>query len=152
MYVCPKCDGLVDQPERRWWSRWRYCPNSHVLYVRGLGPSSEQSFWKSFLRSLAQGIGIFGLIVLVAITQIAPEFRAATGRREDGRMMACSFGFVVVVFYLFRGLSLLRKAHLWARRAGPVQRLVTHARGKACGFLAAIPCQLGIMMALLLAK
>ena len=151
MYVCPRCNGLVDQPERRWWSRWRYCPNGHVLYVRGLGPSSEQSFRKPFFKSLAQGIGIFGLIVLVAITQIAPEFRAASGR-GNGNMLACRLGSMVAIFYLLRGLSLLIRAHFWARRAGPVQRLVTHARGKACGFLAAIPCQLGIMMALLFAK
>src|SRR5712691_10265890 len=54
MYVCPKCNSLVGQPKTRWWSGWRYCPNSHVLYVRGLGPSLEQSFWKSFLRALAR--------------------------------------------------------------------------------------------------
>jgi len=42
--------------------------------------------------------------------------------------------------------------HLWAGRAGPVQRLVTHARGRAYGFLAAILCQLGIMLTLLFAK
>ena len=152
MYVCAKCNSLVEQPTRRWWSRWRYCPNAHVLYVRGLGPSLEQSFRKSFLRGLAPSIGVFGLIVLVAITQIAPEFHAASGRREDGGMMACSLGSVVTIFYLFRGLILLRKAHLWAGRAGPVQRLVTHARGRAYGFLAAVTCQLGFMVALLFAK
>lgn len=152
MYVCAKCNSLVEEPTRRWWSRWRYCPNAHVLYVRGLGPSFEQSFRKSFLKGLAWGIGMFGLIVLVAITQIAPEFHAASGRHEDGGLVACAIGFWVAIFYLFWGLSLLRKAHLWAGRAGPVQRLVTHARGRAYGFLAAILCQLGIMLTLLFAK
>ena len=152
MYVCAKCNSLVEQPARRWWSRWRYCPNGHVLYVRGLGPSLEQSFRKSFLRGLAPGIGVFGLIVLVATTQIAPEFQAASGRHVDGGMVACSLGCVVAIFYLFRGLSLLIRAHAWARRAGPVQRLVAHARGRACGVLVAVSCQLGVMMALLFAR
>jgi hypothetical protein len=35
---------------------------------------------------------------------------------------------------------------------GPVQRLVTHARGRAYSFLAAVACQLGIIIALLFAK
>ena len=144
MYVCPKCNSLVDRPERRWWSGWRYCPNGHVLYVGGFGPSLEQSFWKSFLKGLARGIAVFGLIVLTFA--IAPD----VPHRLRGSV-APSIGFVVAIFYLFTGLILLRKAHLWAGRAGPVQRLVTHARGRAYGFLAAIPCQLGII-ALLFAK
>jgi hypothetical protein len=61
VYVCPKCNSLVDQPKTRWWSGWRYCPSGHVLYVQGLGPSLEQSFWKSFLRSSVRGIIVFGL-------------------------------------------------------------------------------------------
>ncbi len=142
MYVCPKCNSLVDQPKRRWWSGWRYCPNGHVLYVRGLGPSLEQSFWKPFLNGLARGIFFFGLIVLTLA--VAPEYQARAG--------APYMGFVVAIFYLFTGLSLLRKAHLWAGREGPVQRLVTHARGRVYGFLAAVLCQLGITIALLLAK
>ena len=141
MYVCPKCNSLVDQPKRRWWSGWRYCPNGHVLYVRGLGPSLEQSFWKSFLKGLARGIGMIGLIVLLAL---GPDYQAVP--------VARGMGLVVAIFYLFTGLTLLRKAHVWAGRAGPVQRLVTHARGRAYGFLAAIPCQLGVVIALLSAK
>ncbi len=144
-FVCPKCNNLVDQPKKRWWSGWRYCPNGHVLYVRGLGPSLEQSFWKSFLKGLARGIGVFGLIVLtLAIApDVPPRLRGS---------VAPSMGFVVAIFYLFTGLSLLRKAHFWSGRPGPVQRLVAHARGRAYGFLAAIPCQLGITIALLFAK
>ena len=145
MYVCPKCNSLVDQPKRRWWSGWRYCPNDHVLYVRGLGPSLEQSFWKSFLKGLARGIGIFGLIVVTLA--IAPDVPS----RLRGSV-APSMGFVVAIFYLFVGLRLFGKAHFWAGRAGPVQRLVPHARGRAYGFLAAIACQLGITIALLFAK
>lgn len=141
MYVCPKCNSLVDQPKTRWWSRWRYCANGHVLYVRGLGPSLEQPFRKSFLKGLARGIGMTGVIVLLAL-----------GPDHDAPRVAGGLGLVVAIIYLFTGLSLLIKARFWARRAGPVQRLVTHARGRAYGFLAAIPCQLGIMMALLFAK
>jgi len=67
--------------------------------------------------------------------------------------VAASMGLVVAIFYLFTGLILLRKARLWAGRAGPIQRLATHARGRAYGFLAAVACQLGIVIAaLLLAK
>jgi len=61
-------------------------------------------------------------------------------------------GFVVAVFYLFTGLILLRKAYLWVGRAGPIQKLVAHARGRAYGVFAAVACQLGIVMALLLAN
>jgi hypothetical protein len=61
-------------------------------------------------------------------------------------------GFVVAIFYSLAGLNLLRKAHVWAGRAGPVQRLVIHARGRAYGFLAAVLCQLGITIALLFPK
>ncbi len=145
MYICPKCNSLIDQPKRRWWSGWRYCPHGHVLYVRGLGPSLEQSLWKSFLKGLAPGIGVFGLIVLtLAIApDVPPRLRGS---------VAPSMGFLVAIFYLLTGLSLLRKAHLWAGRAGPVQRLVTHARGRAYGFLAAVACQLGVIIALLFAK
>jgi len=152
MYVCPKCNSLVDQPKRRWWSGWRYCLNGHVLYVRGLGPSLEQPFWKSFLKGLARGISVFGLIVLTF--SIAPDYHAASMARAASmrRWSGADVGFVVAIFYLFTGLSLLRKAHFWAGRAGPVQRLVTHARGRAYGFLAAIPCQFGIVIALLFAK
>ncbi len=145
MYICLKCNSLVDQPKRRWWSGWRYCTSGHVLYVRGLGPSLEQSFWKSFLKGLARGIGAFGLIVLTlaAAPDIPPRLRGS---------VAPSMGFVVAIFYLFAGLSLLIKARFWTGRAGPVQRLVPHARGRAYGFLAAVACQLGITIALLFAK
>jgi len=105
----------------------------------------EQSFWKSFLKGLARGIGVFGLIVLTLAT--APD----VPHRLQGSV-APSIGFVVAIFYLLTGLTLLRKAHLWAGRAGPVQRLATHARGRAYGFLAAVGCQLGIIIALLFAK
>jgi len=148
MYVCPKCDSLVDQPRKRWWSGWRYCPNGHVLYVRGLGPSLEQSFWKSFLKGLVPSVMVFGLIVLTL--GVAPDY--PPNLRAHAGSAAASMGFVVTVFYLFTGLILLRKAHVWAGRVGPVQRLVTHARGRAYGFLAAVACQLGIVMALLFAK
>jgi hypothetical protein len=142
MYVCSKCNSLVDQPMKRWWSGWRYCPSGHVLYVAGLGPSSEQPFWKAFLKALVRAIGIFSVILLTLA--MAPEYRARAG--------APSVGFLVAPFYLFMGLILLGKAHAWARRAGPVQRLIAHARGRACGFLAAVLCQLGITFALLFAK
>src|SRR5712692_5055308 len=115
IYVCSKCNSLVDQPKRRWWSGWRYCPNGHVLYLRGLGPSLDQSFWQSFLRSLARSIIVFGLIVLTLAT--APDYPNVRLRRS----VPPSMGVVVSIFYLFVGLSLLRKAHLWERRAGPVQ-------------------------------
>jgi peroxiredoxin family protein len=91
---------------------------------------------------------VFGLIVLTLA--IAPDY--PPNLRAHAGSAAASMGFVVAVFYLFIGLILLRKAHVWAGRAGPVQRLVTHARGRAYGFLAAVACQLGIVMALLFAK
>jgi len=47
---------------------------------------------------------------------------------------------------------LLRRARSWAARKGAVQRLVTHARGKAYGFLASVVCQLGIVIAPLMAR
>jgi hypothetical protein len=103
----------------------------------------ERSFWKSFLRALARGIIIFGLIV--PTLAINPD-------SERARSGAPFVGFVVATFYLLEGLNLLRKAHGWAMPAGPVQRLVPHARGRAYGFLAAVLCQLGITIALLFAK
>jgi len=159
MYVCPKCNSLVDQPTKRSWSRWHYCPNGHVLYVRGLGPSLEQAFWKSFQKGLARGIGMMGLIVLFAIGSIlsgafagAPSALRSVGPAYQAASVAGGMGFVLGIFYLFTSLSLLIRAHFWTRRAGAVQRLVTHARGRAYGFLAAIPCQVGILIALLFAK
>jgi hypothetical protein len=142
MYVCPKCNSLVDQPKKRWWSGWRYCPSGHVLYVRGFGPSLERSFWRSFLRGFARSILIFGAVVLTLAA--APEYRARSG--------APYMGFVVATFYLLLVLNLFRKARVWTGRTGPVQRLVVHARGRAYGFLAAVSCQLGIAVALLLLK
>jgi len=141
VYVCPKCDSLVDQPRRRWWWRWRYCPNGHALYVRGLGPSLEQSFWNSFRTGLARGIFMIGLVVLLAM---GPDHQAVP--------VARGFGFVLAIFHFFTGLILLIRAHFWAGRAGPVQRLVPHARGRASGFLAAVPCQLAVVIALVFAK
>jgi hypothetical protein len=101
---------------------------------------------ESFLKGLARGICVFGLIVLTLA--VAPDYPDVRLRRS----VAPSMGFAVAVVYLFTGLILLRKAHFWAGRAGPIQRLVTHARGRAYGFLAAIPWQLGIIIALLFAK
>lgn len=91
------------------------------------------------------GIIVFGLIVLTLA--VAPDVPP----RLQGSV-APSMGFVVAIFYLFAGLSLLIRAQFWAGRAGPVQRLVPHARGRAYGFLAAVACQLGITIALLFAK
>lgn len=148
VYVCPKCNSLVDQPKRRWWSGWRYCPNGHVLYVRGFGPSLEESFRKSFVKGFVPSICVFCLIVLTLA--VAPDY--SPNLRARSWSAAASIGFVVAIFYSFWGLSLLRKAHFWAGRAGPVQRLVTHAKGRAYGFLAATACQLGIVIAILCAK
>src|SRR5579859_4568550 len=146
MYVCPKCNAFVDQPQTRWWSGWRYCESGHVLYVLGLGPSLEQSFRKSWLKALARSLGFFCLVVLTFA--MAPEAPPARLRGA----IAPSMGFWVAVFYLFVGVILLRKARSWTVRAGAVQKLVTHARGRAYGFLAAVLCQLGIVIALLLAR
>ena len=148
MYVCPKCNSLVDQPERRWWSGWRYCPNAHVLYVRGLGASLEQSFWKSFLKGFVPRIIVFCFIVLTF--GVAADYPPRLSSHRGS--VAASMGFVVAIFYLFWGLNLLRKAYFWAGRPGQLQRLVTHARGRAYGFLAAVACQLGITIVLLFAK
>jgi len=106
------------------------------------------------VKGLTRSISVFGLIALFSIAA-GSEYHAAVARASKFSvvgMMVCELGFVVAIFYLFTGLILLRKAHFWAGRAGPVQRLVTHARGRAYGFLAAIPCQLGLMIALLFAK
>jgi len=100
----------------------------------------------SLQKALARSLGVFFLIVLMFA--MAPE---APPPRLRG-LVAPSMGFWVAIFYFVIGLSLLRKAKVWAERAGPVQRLVTHARGRAYGFLAAITCQLGIVIALLLAR
>jgi len=147
MYVCPKCNSLVEQPEKRSWSRWRYCPNGHVLYVRWLGSSLEEPFWESFRRGFVPSILVFCLIAFTfgVAPDYPPRFNAHRGS------VAASMGFLVAIFYLFAGLIVLRKAHLWAKRAGPIQRLVTHARGRAYGFLVAVACQLGIVIALLFA-
>ena len=113
-----------------------------MLYVSGLGASLEQPFWKAFLKALVQGLVVFGLILLTLAA--APEARARSG--------APAIGILVAPFYLIVGLLVLRKARVWARRAGAVQRLIPHARGRAYGFLAAAFCQLGITIPLLLAK
>ena len=146
MYVCLKCDLLVDQPRKRWWSGWRYCPNNHVLYVRGLGASLEQSFWKSFVKGFVPSIIVFFWIVLALAA--GSDYHKSPPLRS----VAPFIGIWVAIFYLVWGLILLRRADAWAERAGPIQRLVPHAKGRACGFLAAVACQLGIMMALLIAK
>jgi hypothetical protein len=91
-------------------------------------------------EGFSTGLIIFGVIVLTVA--VAPD-------NDRARSGAPYMGFVVAIFYLLVGLNLLRKAHVWARRAGPVQRLVPHARGRAYGFLAAVLCQLGITIALL---
>ena len=150
MYVCPKCNSLVDQPKKRWWSRWHYCPNGHVLYVRGLGPSLGQPFRESFLRAFARAMIIFGIIAMTLGTQ--PDYPKEMLERHARTQAPAAVGFLFAIYYLFVVLNLLRKAHAWAGRPGPVQKLVTHARGRAYGFLAAALCQLGIAVALLLAK
>jgi hypothetical protein len=148
MYVCHKCNSLVEQPKKRWWSGWRYCPNGHVLYVRGLGAALEESFWKSLLEGFVPSICVFCLIVLTLA--VAPDY--PPNLRAHAGSAAASLGLLVAIFYSFWGLSLLRKAHVWSGREGPVQRLVPHAKGRAYGFLAAVACQLGIVIALLFAK
>jgi hypothetical protein len=148
MYVCPKCNSLVDQPQKRWWSGYRYCPNGHVLYVHGLGASLEKSFSKSFLKSSMPSIIVFCLIVLTFA--VAPDYPPNLAAHRGA--MAASIGISVAFFYLFWGLMMLGKARSWAGREGAVQRLVTHARGKAYGFLTSVLCQLGIVIALLLAR
>ena len=145
IYVCQKCNSLVDQPKTRWWSGWRYCSNGHVLYVLGLGPALEQSFLKSFLKGLARSMTIFFLIVLTlaAAADVPNRLRGS---------VAPSIGIWVAIFYSFVGVYLLRKAHLWVKRPGALEKLVPHAKGKGYGFLAAVFCQLGILIALLFAK
>jgi hypothetical protein len=150
MYVCPKCNSLVDQPKGRRWSRRQYCANGHVLYVRGLGPSLEQSFRESFLRAFARAMIIFGIIAMTLATQ--PSYPKEMLERHATTQVPAVVGFLFAIYYLFVGLNMLRKARIWARQAGPVQKLVAHARGRAYGFLAAVLCQLGIAMALLFAK
>src|SRR5712664_3749347 len=124
MYVCPKCNSLVDQPKRRWWSGWRYCAKGHVLYVRCLGPSLEQSFWKSFLKGLVAGIVVFGLIVLTLA--VAPDYRARSG--------APYMGFVVAIFYLFAGLSLLIKSALLGGTGRAGSKAGSSCEGKSLRF------------------
>lgn len=108
----------------------------------------EQPFWKSFLMGFVPSIIVFCFIVLTF--GVAPDYPPRLSAHRGA--VAASMGFVVAIFYLFWGLNLLRKAHLWAGRAGPLQRLVTHASGRGYGFLAAVACQLGVTIALLFAK
>ena len=81
-----------------------------------------------------------------------PDYPKEMLERHATTQAPAGVGFLVAIFYLFVGLNLLRKAHVWARQSGPVQKLVAHARGRAYGFLAAVLCQLGIAIALLFAK
>jgi hypothetical protein len=74
---------------------------------------------------------------------LAPERQARSG--------VPAIGLLVGIYYLFAGLILLLRAHLWSRRAGPVQRLVPHAKGRACGYLAAVAIQFMIVLILLFA-
>lgn len=148
VYVCPTCNSLVEQPRKRWWSRWRYCQNRHVLYVRWLGPTLEQSFLKSFLKGFLPSIVVFCLTVLTG--GVAPDYPPSMNAHRGS--VAASIGFMVAVLYSVVGLTLFRKAQVWTRRTAPVQRLVTHAKGRACGFLASIACQIAIILALLFAK
>jgi hypothetical protein len=150
MYICAKCNTLVDQPNKPWWSGWRHCPNGHVLYVRGLGPSLERSFWEAFPRAFARAMIIFGIIALTLA--IEPDYPKQMLDRHVTTQGPAMVGFLMAIFYLFVGLNLLRKAHVWTGKGGPVQRLVTHARGRAYGFLTAVLCQLAISIALLFAK
>ena len=148
MYICPKCDSLVEQPKKRWWSGWRYCPNGHVLYIRGLGSSLEEPFWKSFLKGSVSSFCVFCLVVLTFAT--APGY--PPNLRAHALSAAASMGFLVAIVCLFWGLVLLRRAHVWAGRAGPIQRLAPHARGRAYGFIAAAACEFAIVIALVFAK
>jgi hypothetical protein len=143
MYICAKCDTEVAQPGNRWWSGWRYCANGHVLYVGGLGPSFERSFWTAFLRAFARSFLFFCVVVITAST--APD---NASMRSEGPAM----GFLVAAFYLVAGLILLIRAQAWARLPGAIQRLLPHAKGRGCGFLAAAACQLGITVAVVFAK
>lgn len=137
MYICAKCNSVVAQPTKRWWSRRPRCRNGHVLYVRGIGPSFEKPFWAAFARGLAGGFGMTCFIVLLAM---GPDYQA--------RPTAAGLGLLVAAYYLLIGLFLLGKAWVWGRRAGPIQRLADHARGRACGALTAVPCQLGLVLVL----
>jgi hypothetical protein len=150
MYVCPKCNSLVGQPKRRWWSSRQYCANGHVLYVRGLGPSLEQPFQKSFLRAFARAMIIFSIIAITLA--IEPDNPRELLERHAKTQAPAAVGFLLAIYYLLGGLNMLRKARIGARQAGPVQKLVAHARGRAYGFLAAVLCQLGVAVALLFAR
>jgi hypothetical protein len=146
MYVCPKCNSVVDQPRKRWWSQWRYCPNGHVLYVPGLGASREQSFWKSFVKGFALSIiVVFWIILALTIDSYYHE-------RPALRSVEGFLGVWVALFYFAWGLILLARARGWAEREGAVQKLVPCAKGRACGLLASVFCQLGIVVALLFVK
>ena len=138
MYVCAKCNIVVDRPQKRWWSRWHYCPSGHVLYVAGLGASVEQSFSRAFRGGLERGLVMLLLVLLLAL---GPDYQAKRG--------AAGVGGLVAILYLFTGLWLLLKAHGWARRSGPIQRLIPGARGRAWGFLTALLCQLAFLALLI---
>jgi len=101
-----------------------------------LEASSEQSPYLNIISDE-------DVITFATAPDYPPRFNAHRGS------VAASVELVLAIFYC---LILLMKAHLWAGRGGPVQRLATHARGRAYGFLAAVLCQLGIIMALLFAK
>jgi hypothetical protein len=110
----------------------------------------EQPFQKSFLRAFARAIIIFSIIAFTLATQ--PDYPKELLERHATTQAPAAVGFLLAIYYLFVGLLLLRKTRIWERQAGPVQKLVAHARGRAYGFLAAVVCQLGIAVALQFAK
>jgi hypothetical protein len=135
MYICAKCNSLVAQPMKQWWSRRPHCRNGHVLYIGGIGASLEKPFWRAFCRGLAGGLGMTFVLLLLAG---GPDYKA--------RPTAAGLALLVASYYLLASLYLFARAWFWTRRSGPIQRLVANARGRACGALAAIPSQIGLVM------
>jgi hypothetical protein len=143
MYVCLKCNHPVDQPKKRWWSQWRYCPHGHILYVRGLGSSREQTFGKSFVKGF-----IFSLIVCLWILGVL-AIDAEAHDRPVLKSVAALLEICAAMFYSAWGLMLLAKVHRWQGQDGAVRLLVPNVKGRAWGFLASVACQLVVMAMLL---
>ena len=146
MYVCPKCNCLVERPNRRWWSQWRYCPRGHVLYVRGLGASRERALWKSFAAGFTLSLVVFvwPLLILVVHSDSHP--------RPFSRSVAALLGVGVAILFLTWGSVLLARARRWYQRGGAIQRLVPNAKGKAYGLLTSVLCQIVVITVLIIAK
>ena len=137
MYICPKCNSVVGQTRERWWSRRPHCRNGHVLYVGGIGASREKPFWAAFARGLGGGFAMTCFLVLLSL---GPDYKA--------RPTAAGLALLVAGYYVLIGLYLLARAWFWERCSGPIRRLATNARGRACGALASVPCQVGLVMVL----